>query len=120
MCAWWSGRCAVHDGVAAVESEGILERVGPRAGRLFTAVGDPAVCAQQDGGAEVAGAVPPVARAGGRAAKAHDALPQAVELRALLRALQALALRRRRLRLQPGLDQGVLRIDLRQDRKSVV
>src|SRR3546814_401019 len=116
--AFGAGLRAVHDGVAAVEPEGILELVEPLAGRLVTAVGDPAVGAQQDGGAEVAVAVPPVARAGGRAAKAHDALPQAVELRALLRALQALALRRRRLRLQPGLDQGVLRIDLRQVRHT--
>src|SRR3546814_2173494 len=66
---------------------------------------------QQDGGAKVAVAVPPVAGAGGRAAEAHDAFPQAVELGALFGTLQALALRRRRLRFQPGLDQRVLRVD---------
>src|SRR3546814_13167549 len=111
-----AGPGAVHDGVAAVEPEGILELVEPLAGRLVTAVGDPAVGAQQDGGAEVAVAVPPVARAGGRAAQAHDALPQAAELRALLRALLSLAPRRRRLRLPPGLSHGVFAITLHQVR----
>src|SRR3546814_10248096 len=77
--AFGAGLRAVHDGVAAVEPEGILELVEPLAGRLVTAVGDPAVGAQQDGGAEVAVAVPPVARAGGRAAKEHDALPRSEE-----------------------------------------
>src|SRR3546814_11315300 len=52
--AFGAGLRAVHDGVAAVEPEGILELVEPLAGRLVTAVGDPAVGAQQDGGAEVA------------------------------------------------------------------
>src|SRR3546814_10728715 len=79
-----AGLGAVHDGVAAVEPEGILELVEPLAGRLVTAVGDPAVGAQQDGGAEVAVAVPPVARAGGRAAKARSE-EHTSELQSLMR-----------------------------------
>src|SRR3546814_19251100 len=106
-----AGPGAVHDGVAAVEPEGILELVEPLAGRLVAAVGDPAVSAQQDGGAQVAVAVPPVARAGGRAAEAHDAFPQAGEPGALFGDQKALVLRRRRLRLPPGLDESVLRVD---------
>src|SRR5262245_7780833 len=78
-----TGLGAVHDGVAAIEPERILELVETLAGRLVAAVGDPAIGLQQDGRAEIAVAVPPVARAAGRAAEAEDALPEAVELGAL-------------------------------------
>src|SRR5690606_11461708 len=70
-----AGLGAVHDGVAAVEPERVLELVEALAGRLVAAVGDPAVGLQQNRRSEVAVAVPPVARAGGRAAEAEDALP---------------------------------------------
>src|SRR5690606_26194398 len=86
-----AGAGAVHDGVAAVELEGILQLVQARAGVLVAAVDDPAVGLQQDRRAEVALAVPPVARAAGRAAGAEDALVEAVELGAVFLRLQALA-----------------------------
>src|SRR5690606_20627072 len=105
-----AGPGAVHDRVAAVELERILEVVQSRAGVLVAAVDDPAIRLQQDRGAEVAVAVPPVARAAGRAAGAEDALVQAVELGAVFLRLQALARRRRALRAQPGADRGVLGI----------
>src|SRR3546814_21019991 len=63
------------------------------AGHLVAAVGDPAVGLQQDGRAEEAVGIPPVAGAGGRAAGAEDALIEAVELLALFRRLLALARR---------------------------
>src|SRR5262245_47499017 len=73
-------RCAVHDGVAAIEAERVLEIVEPFAGRLIAGVRDPACCLQQRGRTKEAIAVPPIAGAGGRTAGAQDALIKAVEL----------------------------------------
>ena len=53
-----AGLGAVHDGATAIEPERILELVEPRAGRLVAAVHDPAVCLEQDRGAEEAVFVP--------------------------------------------------------------
>src|SRR6478672_9764720 len=58
-----TGSGAVHDGVAAIEAERILQIVEPLARRLVAAVGDPAIGLQQDRGAEIALAAPPIARA---------------------------------------------------------
>src|SRR3569833_1439336 len=107
-----AGLGAVHDGVAAVEAERILEIVEPLAGRLVARIGYPAVGLEQRGGAEITFAVPPIARARGRAAGAQDALVEAVELLAVLVALLPFLLRRRRGRLQPRLDRSVLRIEI--------
>src|SRR5690606_19680451 len=52
-----AGARAVHDGVAAVQLERILEVVQARAGVLVAAVGNPAVGLEQDRRAEVALAV---------------------------------------------------------------
>src|SRR5215472_11102578 len=71
-----AGLGAVHDGVAAVEPERVLERVQALAGHLVAAVGDPAIGLQEDRRTQVAVAVPPVARARGRAAETEDALPE--------------------------------------------
>src|ERR1700730_13847300 len=108
--AFWAGLGAVHDGMAAIEAERVLQPGETLAGALIAAVGEPAIGLQQDRRAEIAVLVPPVARAGGRAAEAEDALPQPVQLGALLLRLVALAIRRRLVGLQPGLDQLVLRI----------
>ena len=86
---------AVHDRVAAIEAERVLELVEPLAGRLVAAVGEPAIGLEQDRRAEELVGVPPIARAAGRAAGAQDALVEAVELRAVLGRLQPLARRRR-------------------------
>jgi hypothetical protein len=64
--------------VAAVEPERVFELVEPLAGALVAAVLDPAVGLQQDGRTEIAVGVPPIRRAGGRAAGAQDALIEAV------------------------------------------
>src|SRR5437868_5438871 len=82
--------------------------------RPVAAVGKPAIGLEQDRGAEEAVAVPPIARAARRAAEAQDALVKAVELRAVARRLQPLARRRRAHGLQPGLDQGILRVGVGQ------
>jgi hypothetical protein len=71
---------AVHDRMAAVEAEGILELVEALAGGLVAAVDNPTIGGQQGGGAEEAIAVPPIARAGGGAASAQDTRRRAVDL----------------------------------------
>src|SRR5690348_2162200 len=65
-----AGPGAVHDGVAAVETERVLEPVEAVTGALIPAVGKPAVRLQQDRRAKIAILVPPVARARRRAAEA--------------------------------------------------
>src|ERR1700704_4873586 len=55
-----AGLGAIHDGVAAVEPERVLELVEPLALGLVAAVGQPAIGLQQDGGSEIALAGPPV------------------------------------------------------------
>src|SRR5712691_6345338 len=57
-----AGVGAVHDGVAAIEPERVLEIVEPVAGRLVAAVDDPALRLQQRRGPEKTVAFPPVAR----------------------------------------------------------
>src|SRR5215216_2189854 len=58
-----AGLGAIHDGVAAIEPERVLEIVEPLAGGLIAAVGDPARRLQERGRAEKTFAVPPIARA---------------------------------------------------------
>src|SRR4029453_17447953 len=55
---------AVQDGVAAIQAERVFQVVQALAGRLVAAVLDPAMGLQQHGGAQIAVAVPPVARTG--------------------------------------------------------
>ena len=90
--------------MAAIEPEGIFELVEPLAGALVAAVLDPAIGLQQDGRAKIAVAVPPIRRTGCRAAGAQDALIEPVELAPVFAALPPFLLRRRRVGLQPGLD----------------
>src|SRR5258705_10579749 len=58
-----AGFCAVHDGVAAIQSERIFEIVEPLAGCLITAVLAPARRLQQCPGPQEALAVPHIAPA---------------------------------------------------------
>src|SRR5262249_61822487 len=69
-----AGLGAVHDGVAAVEAERILEVVEALPGGLVAAVLEPAVGLKQRGRSEETPAVPPIAPAGGRAGRAEGAL----------------------------------------------
>src|SRR5258708_34681581 len=64
---------AIHDGMAPVQPERILEIIEALAGRLVAAVDDPTVGRQQRGGAEGSIAVPPIAGAAGGAAGADNA-----------------------------------------------
>lgn len=87
-----AGARAVHDRVAPVDAEGVLQLVQTLGGVLVTRVDDPAVGLHQHGGAQVLLGVPPVRGARGGAAGAQDALVQAVQLGAILDGLQVLGL----------------------------
>src|SRR5271169_4032312 len=109
-----AGLGAVHDRVAAVEAERVLEIVEPLALGLVARVDEPAVGLEEDRRTQVAVAGPPIAGAGGRAGGAENALVKAVELRPLLRRLQPFLLRRRGYGLEPRFDRGVLGIEYRE------
>src|SRR5689334_24193489 len=68
--AFRTGLGAVHDGMAAIEPERILESVETLARRFVARIADPTIGLQQRRRSEKTLAVPPVARAGGRAAGA--------------------------------------------------
>src|SRR6266404_5935891 len=91
-----AGLGAVHDGVATIKPERVLEIVESFAGGFVAAVLDPARCLQQRCRSQEALAVPPVARARRRAAGAENAFVEAVEFLAVLVALPPFLLRRRR------------------------
>src|ERR1700675_138566 len=115
-----AGVGAVHDGVAAIETERILEPVEALAGMLIPTVDQPPMRLQQDRWAEIAILVPPITRARRRTAEAKNAFPRAVELCAFLWRLTALAIRWRLIGLYPRLDQSVLRIETGEVRDEIL
>ena len=85
---------AVHDGVTAVQFEGIVQ-VGQAFRRLTVAgVFDPTVGLHQYGRAQVLVRIPPVRRTRGGATRAEDALVHAVQFGAVFLGLQELGLTR--------------------------
>src|SRR3984893_17453042 len=66
-----AGLGAIHDGVAAIEPERVLEPVEALASALIAAVGEPAIGLQPDRRAEIAVLGPPVALERGGAAEAE-------------------------------------------------
>src|SRR6202166_2038121 len=117
---FWTGVGAVHDGVAAIETERVLEPVEALAGMLVPAVDQPPMRLQQDRWAEIAILVPPVAWARRRAAEAKYAFPRAVELCAFFWRLAPLAIGWRLIGLHPWLDQSVLRIETAEVRDEIL
>lgn len=79
------GACAgaVENGVAAVQAHRVVEGVLALGRLLVTRVDEPPVRLEQDGGAQVLLRVPPIRGARRRAARAEDALVEAVELLAV-------------------------------------
>src|SRR5579875_2296444 len=80
---------AIHNGVAAVEFERVFQCVQPLTGCFVAGIRNPTIGCQQQSRAEVAIAVPPIARAGGGTAKTKNAFPQTVKLGPLFTALTA-------------------------------
>lgn len=76
--------------MAAVDAHAVVQGGLALLGLLVARVGQPAVRLQQDGRAQVLLAVPPVRRAGCRAAGAENALVEAVQLLAIFGALAVL------------------------------
>lgn len=111
-----TGLRAVHDRMASVDRERILQVVQSLLGGLVTRVDHPSVGLHQSGRTQVLVAVPPVGRARGRAAGAEDALVEAVQLGTIIDALQVLLSRFVRFNfvvtLQPWLDGSVLLIEV--------
>jgi len=83
----WTGVGAVHDGVAAEQTEWIIQIIQTFARRFITAVGNLTIGLQQDGRAQVPITVPPIAGARCLAAEAQNTFPKAVELFTFFRAL---------------------------------
>src|SRR6185437_5826002 len=75
---------AVHDGVAAIQLERIIQIIEAFAGRFVARIDDPAISLQQNGGPEKTVWIPPVAGARRGAARAQDAFVQAIEFLAVL------------------------------------
>lgn len=99
--------------MATVEGEGVLQLAAALLASRVTRVCHPAVGLHEHGRAEVFVLVPPVRGAGGRAARAQNALVQTIQTAALLGALAVLlVLRRRASRLQVWLDAAVLLVEL--------
>src|SRR5665213_1762454 len=111
----------IHNGVAAIKLEGVVELIEALTGGLIAAVDDPAVGGQQGGRPEETVTVPPVAGAGGRTAGTQNARRGTIDEDLFLLGLQPLAIRRRwRSRFQPRLNRGVLRVEVRQVRHQVL
>ena len=81
---------AVHDATATEYAERIVQRSQTLGGLGVTAVGKETIGLQQRSGTEELVRIPPERRATGRAARAQNALVQAIQLFALCRRLQAL------------------------------
>mmetsp|Transcript_5135 Transcript_5135/g.7816 ORF Transcript_5135/g.7816 Transcript_5135/m.7816 type:complete len:254 (+) Transcript_5135:273-1034(+) len=79
---------AVHDRMASVQLEGVVQLLQALLGELVPAVLDPAVGLHQHCRAQVLVGAPPVGGAGGGAARAQDALVHAVQLLAVFPRLQ--------------------------------
>ena len=85
-----AGPRAVQNGVAPVHTHAVVQSRLALGLLLVTGVGNPSVGLEEDSGAQVFLAVPPVRGARGRAAGAENALVQTVELLAVLGALTEL------------------------------
>merc|ERR1719180_465187 len=117
-----AGLGAVHDGVASVDREGVPQLVQPGCLLFVPGINDPAVGLHEDCRAQVLVSIPPVGRAGGRAARAQDALIQAVKLCPVINRLKVLLgnFTLHLLSLKPGLDASVLLVEVVHVRHQVL
>lgn len=87
-----TGASAVHDSVATVNAEGILQLAQTLRGVLVTRVDDPAIGLHQHSRAQILLGIPPVRWARRGAASAQNALVQTIQLETILHRLQVLCL----------------------------
>ena len=81
---------AVHDGVAPIDAHRVIQLRFTLLLLLVARVGQPPESLQKDGRTQVLFRVPPVRRAGRRAARAEDALVETIQLLAVVFALTVL------------------------------
>ena len=105
--------------MTTIKTEGVLDEIEALAGLLVARVDQPAIGLEQHRRSEIAIAIPPIARAGGRATGAENALVEAVQLVSVFGRLAPLLLRGGRRRLQPRLDRSMLRVEPRKIRHEV-
>lgn len=109
---------AVHDGVATVQLEGVVQLSQSLSSHLITRVLNPAEGLHQHSRTQVVVRSPPVRGAGGGAASTQNALVHTIQLLAVLLALQELAVGQvvgaLDLGAQPGLDGLVLVVEVGQ------
>lgn len=106
--------CAVHNCVAPVELELIVDSIEPLLGILITTVSYPSVSVKQGSRAQIRLRIPPIARAGSATASTENTLIHPIKLlpiRLGLRILLSLH-RRRVLPLQPRLNALVLVVEI--------
>ena len=110
----WACLRAIHNRMAAIQPERIFKPVEALTSRLIATVDKPTIRGKQCGRAEIAVTVPPVARAARRATGAQYASGWLVDQFLILFALQAFLVRWWwSAGLQPRLDRGVLRVEIR-------
>lgn len=105
----------VHNGVATVELVGIVQILQTLFGHFITRIGNPTVGLLEDGRTQVLVGMPPVGRTGGGAAGTENALVQAIEEKTVFVGLEILHFVvgvHDSLLLQPGLDGGVLFVEV--------
>ena len=105
----------VHNGVATVELVGIVQILQTLFGHFITRIGNPTVGLLEDGRTQVLVGMPPVGRTGGGAAGTENALVQAIEEKTVFVGLEILHFVvgvHGSLLLQPGLDGGVLFVEV--------
>ena len=103
---------AVHNGVASVKREGVLELLSSLLTKVITGISHPSVSLHENGRSKVLILVPPVGWAGCGAACAKNALVKTVETTTLLGRLQVLTLSRGVVGLEERLDGTVLLVKL--------
>ena len=78
-----AGIRAIHDRVATIKSERIFEMIETITGRFIARVNQPTIGLQQCRGSEIAVAIPPIARARRRTARAENTFVKTIELFAI-------------------------------------
>lgn len=87
-----TGARAVHDSVATVHTEGILQLAQTFCGVLVTRIDDPAIGLHKHSRAQILLSIPPVRGARCGAASTQNALVQTIEFETILHRLQVLCL----------------------------